>query len=193
MVEHQLTLAEQQQLLQLARQSLEAVVQQDPLPRPALELASLALQQPGASFVTLTIAGELRGCIGILEAHQPLVLDVIEHAAAAAVQDPRFPPVQPTELAQIRIEVSYLTPPTPLLYQRPEELLQKLRPGIDGLILKDGWRRATFLPQVWQKLPAPEDFLEHLCYKMGVAPQSWRLRRMEAWIYQVQEFAETEA
>ena len=106
-------------------------------------------------------------CIGALEAYQPLAEDVREHAIAAALEDPRFRPVDESELSRIRLEVSRLTAPHPLEYSSSEDLLAKLRPHVDGVILKDDYRRATFLPQVWEKIPDPVDFLDHLCAKMG--------------------------
>jgi AmmeMemoRadiSam system protein A len=182
--------AEKQSLLNLARESLECAIKTGKVPEFNLQSVTPRLQANGASFVTLTIDGELRGCIGALEAYQPLALDVREHAAAAALQDPRFPPVQVSELNAIKIEVSYLTAPAELQYSSPEELLAKLRPHVDGVILRDGFRRATFLPQVWEKIPDASDFLDHLCYKMGAEPALWRHRLLTVQIYQVEEFSE---
>jgi AmmeMemoRadiSam system protein A len=185
-----LTQAEQQTLLRLARQALELGVRGDKLPPlDSSELTPL-LQAEGASFVTLTVKGQLRGCIGALEPYQPLAEDVREHAIAAALQDPRFPPVRPDELAGIEIEISRLTPPQPLEYKQPEELLTILRPHVDGVVLSDGWRRATFLPQVWDKLSDPVDFLDNLCYKMGAAAGLWRQKHLTVLVYQVEEFHE---
>jgi len=185
-----LTTEEKQILLKLARQSIEAGVSlKDP---PALDPASLTpdLLAKGASFVTLTKHGALRGCIGALEPYQSLAADVREHAAAAALEDFRFPNVQESELAEIQIEVSRLTVPVPLDYKDPEDLLANLRPDVDGVILRDGWRRATFLPQVWEKLPDKAEFLANLCYKMGAAPDTWRKKHLEVLVYQVEEFHE---
>ena len=134
--------------------------------------------------------GDLRGCIGALEAYQPLAEDVREHAVAAALNDYRFPPVQVAELNGISLEVSRLTAPVPLEYTSPEDLVAKLRPGVDGVILRDGGRRATFLPQVWEKLPDAENFLANLCHKMGASPDLWRRKHLEVLTYQVEEFHE---
>jgi len=177
-------------LLQLARQALEKAVNGQPL--PPLDLKSLPprLCEMGASFVTLTRMGELRGCIGALEAYLPLAEDVREHAVAAALQDFRFPPVRPEELSEIQIEISRLTAPRNLDYDSPQELLERLCPKLDGVILRDGLRRATFLPQVWEKLPDAAVFLSHLCQKMGAPPDLWRVRKMEVQVYQVEEFHE---
>ena len=190
MAEDKLTTEEKQTLLHLARQALEMGVCGQKL--PPLDLASMSprLQEQGASFVTLTIHGNLRGCIGALEPYQPLAYDVREHAIAAALQDYRFPKVTPEELSQIEIEVSRLTIPVPLEYSTPEDLLAKLQPGIDGVLLRDGMRRATFLPQVWEKIPDPAEFLDNLCYKMGASPELWQKKHLDVLIYHVEEFHE---
>jgi len=185
-----LTLEEREFLLRLARQALELGVNSQPLPPLDLDATPTRLREPGASFVTLTRKGELRGCVGALEPYLPLAEDVREHAVAAALQDFRFPPVTPRELPEIEIEISRLTTPEPLDYTRPEELPSRIRPGIDGVVLRDGLRRATFLPQVWEKLPSPEDFLGHLCLKMGVDAAYWRYKKLQVSTYQVEEFHE---
>jgi AmmeMemoRadiSam system protein A len=186
-----LTEAEKQTLLRLAREAVECAASGRRL--PSLDASSLtpALAAPGASFVTLTKRGDLRGCLGALEAYQGLAEDVREHAVAAALQDFRFPPVREDELAEICIEVSRLTQPLPLEYAMPDDLLARLRPGVDGVILIDGpWRRATFLPQVWEKLPEPARFLDHLCEKMGLPAGTWRTRHLDVKVYEVEEFQE---
>jgi AmmeMemoRadiSam system protein A len=189
-MDDRLTPEEKLVLLKLARQALETGVQGFPL--PTLDLTSLtpALRAGGASFVTLTVGSELRGCIGALEPYQPLAEDVREHAVAAALEDYRFPQVQESELAKIAIEVSRLTVPVPLEYSGPDDLLGKLHPDVDGVILRDGSRRATFLPQVWEKIPDKAAFLANLCYKMGAAPDTWRRKHLEVLVYQVEEFHE---
>lgn len=190
MPEQRLSESERKLLLKLARQSLEAAVRKQPAPRIEDSDVSSRLKQPGASFVTLTIRGRLRGCVGALEPYQSLVEDVSEHAVAAGLQDFRFQPVQPEELNQIEIEISRLTVPQPLKYTTPESLVESLRPGIDGVVLRDGMRRATFLPQVWEKLSDPAEFLEHLCAKMGADPDLWRRKKLDVAVYQVEEFHE---
>jgi len=190
MTEARLTTEEKDILLKLARQALESGVLGEKMPLLDLESMPKRLRENGASFVTLTSGGNLRGCIGALEAYQPLAKDVCEHAVAAALQDFRFINVVPEELPKIKIEISYLTLPLPLEYDTPEDLLSKLRPGIDGVLLRDGTRRATFLPQVWEKLPNPAEFLDNLCYKMGAEIDLWRKKSLEVLIYQVEEFHE---
>lgn len=185
-----LTDQERSSLLRLARESIQAAVAGRPLPKlPEGEITE-ALRTPGASFVTLTIGGMLRGCIGALEAYQPLVDDVQEHAAAAALEDYRFHPVSSHEVPDLEIEISRLTPPLRLDYSDADDLMHRLRPGIDGVILRDGMRRATFLPQVWEKIPDAADFLSELCAKMGARFDLWRTRKLEVFVYQVEEFHE---
>jgi AmmeMemoRadiSam system protein A len=182
---------EKQLLLALARKALEAAANRQAPPEIANGDYPPRLFEAGASFVTLTQAsGELRGCIGALEAYLPLVEDVREHAAAAAVDDYRFAPVRPEEVDRLKIEISILSAPQPLEYANPEDLPGLLRPHIDGLTLRDGTRRATFLPQVWEKLPSREDFLNHLCQKMGLPGNLWRKKKLDAQVYQVEEFHE---
>jgi uncharacterized protein len=190
MMPDSLTPEERKYLLGLARQSITRAVNDQPL--PPIDSTSLTplLKENGASFVTLTEDGDLRGCIGALVPSQPLVEDVQYHAVAAALQDYRFPPVRPDELSVISIEISRLTLPQVLKYENPHDLLTLLRPKIDGVILKDGHRQATFLPQVWDQLPQPRAFLAHLCQKMGASSDLWERRLLEVSIYQVEEFHE---
>ena len=189
-MEGKLSLEEQRTLLHLAREAMECGVQGRKLPPLNESTLSPHLRKQGASFITLTIRGQLRGCIGALEAHQPLAADVREHAISAALEDPRFPPVREDELSRIQIEVSRLTRPEPLEYKDAADLLSKLKPHVDGVILRDGMRRATFLPQVWEKIPNPADFMNNLCYKMGVSDNTWRIKHLEVLVYQVEEFHE---
>jgi AmmeMemoRadiSam system protein A len=190
-MQEKLTPGEQTMLLRLAREAVERGVKGEEL--SPLDLASLPrrLCEEGASFITLTSHGQLRGCIGALDAYQSLAEDVREHALGAALKDPRFPPVREDELKGIRIEVSRLTPPVPIEYSDPQDLLSKLRPHVDGVILCEGpYRRSTFLPQVWAKIPDPAKFLCNLCYKMGAEPDLWRHKHLEVLTYQVEEFHE---
>ncbi len=131
------------------------------------------LREPGASFVTLNKHGELRGCIGSLEAHRPLVEDVAHNAYAAAFADPRFPPVSARELPALEYHISVLTPAVPMQFSSEADLLSQIRPGIDGLVLEDGWHRGTFLPAVWESLPDVTQFLHHLKLKAGLPVDYW--------------------
>ena len=147
------------------------------------------LAQKGAAFVTIQERGSLRGCIGSIIAHRPLIDDIIENAKAAAFSDPRFPPLTPKEFENITIEVSLLTTPKPLEYSDIDDLKSKIVPKEDGVILKYGLNQATFLPQVWEELPKFEDFFAHLCVKAGLAPNCLELYP-EVWVYKVEKFSE---
>lgn len=131
------------------------------------------LREPGASFVTLKLEGELRGCIGSIEARRPLGEDVARNAHAAAYRDPRFPAVTPEEALRLRIEVSVLSQREPLAVADERDALAALRPGIDGIYLEYEGLSSTFLPQVWESLPAPEDFLGELKRKAGLPRGFW--------------------
>ncbi len=131
------------------------------------------LREPGASFVTLTQRGDLRGCIGSLEAHRPLLEDVKANALAAALRDPRFPPLRASELAYTRVEISLLSPPQAIRFASEQDALTQLRPEVDGVIFEYGYHRSTFLPQVWEQLPDPETFLAQLKRKAGLPASFW--------------------
>jgi len=131
------------------------------------------LAEPGASFVTLTRQGELRGCIGTLEAHRPLGLDVRENAVAAAFRDPRFMPLTRVEFDEIRVEVSVLSPSEVLMVASEEHALATLRPNVDGVVFEYRHYRSTFLPQVWEQLPEPAEFMAHLKRKAGLPADFW--------------------
>ena len=131
------------------------------------------LLEPGASFVTLTRQGELRGCIGTLEAHRPLGIDVRENAVAAAFRDPRFMPLSREEFEAVRVEVSLLSPTEPLEARDESAALVALRPNVDGVVFEYGHYRSTFLPQVWEQLPEPAEFLAHLKRKAGLPADFW--------------------
>ncbi|MFA6409475.1 MAG: AmmeMemoRadiSam system protein A [Gammaproteobacteria bacterium] len=131
------------------------------------------LQENGAAFVTLELDGNLRGCIGSLEAYRPLVQDVAQNAFAAAFHDPRFSPLNTEEYPLITKHISVLSKPEPLLFTSEEDLIHKIRPNIDGLVLIEKGLRGTFLPAVWESLPNPHEFLRHLKMKAGLAPNYW--------------------
>lgn len=183
---------EKSHLLRIARNAVEAVVCGEKPPSIDLDNLPDQLKEKGASFVTLTIGDYLRGCIGTIDAFQPLALDVQEHAVGAATSDYRFPKVTENELPLITIEISYLTPKQRIEYQDHTDLLAKIVPGKDGIILKSGLQRATFLPQVWEKLPDPCDFFSHLSMKMGAFPDDWMTKHFEVYRYQVEKFSEVD-
>ena len=142
------------------------------------------------TFVTLTRNGNLRGCIGHIIPQESLIEGVRVNAVNAAFRDPRFPPLSSEEWKDVKIEVSILTEPKPLSYSGADDLLKKLRPGIDGVIISKGFYQATFLPQVWEQLPEKEDFLNHLCMKAGLSADAWKKGDLEVSTYQVQAFEE---
>lgn len=163
----------QKSLLDLAVNSIRLGLRSgEPLRVP---LASLApeLAEPRASFVTLEKRGELRGCIGSLEALRPLAFDIAVNAFAAAFRDPRFPPVMADELDRLDIHLSLLTPAEPIVASSDTDLIRQLEPGVDGLILQDGAQRGTFLPSVWDALPDPREFLMRLKRKAGLPVDHW--------------------
>lgn len=180
--------AEQGQiLLDFARRTIgfELGVKEKPVP-PDDSFFSREL----ATFVTLKIRSKLRGCIGNLTPMGSLLEGVRSNAINAAFHDSRFPALTEQEFSQIELHISILTTPEPLQYKDAEDLQNKLRPKVDGVILQDGRHRATFLPQVWDQLPTTEVFLGQLCIKAGLAKDSWRQGNFEIHTYQVQDFSE---
>jgi len=155
-------------------------------------VAHVLLDRPGATFVTLTKHGELRGCIGTLEPCRPLRHDVEENTLNAAFRDPRFTPLAAAELEVTRIEVSLLGVPAPLPIAGEDDLLQRLRPGVDGVVLAFRGRRATFLPQVWESLPEPREFIAALKHKAGLATGFWH-DEVRVSRYAVSKFSEADA
>lgn len=172
-------------LIILARDSIRyGLTHRIPLPVDLTEIPP-ELAEPRASFVTLTLAGRLRGCIGSLEAVRPLAEDVAHNAFAAAFRDRRFQPVEDWELDRLDIHLSLLTPAEPMVFSSEADLLGQLVPFEDGLILAEGHRRATFLPSVWESLPDAVDFLAHLKQKAGLAPDYWS-NSLGAWRYRTE-------
>ncbi len=159
-------------LAAVARREVVAAVRGEIYDLPA-EAASGRLGELGASFVTLHSAEKLRGCIGSIAARRALGEDVAANARAAALADVRFEPIAVDELSRLTIEISVLSPLSPLPSGTREELLAALRPGIDGLVLELGSRRATFLPAVWAQLPAARDFVVHLLRKADLPADLW--------------------
>jgi AmmeMemoRadiSam system protein A len=185
-----LSSTDRQYLLNLAREAIARQLHGEGA--PPIDAAALpeSLTRDGASFVTLTKRGDLRGCIGSLEPRRPLAEDVRENAISAAFHDPRFPPVSPKELDELRVEVSVLSTPQRVSYDGPDDLIAQLRSGVDGVVIESGWNRATFLPQVWEKLPDPDQFLEHLCRKAYLPATAYREPGLDVYTYQVEKFQE---
>ena len=165
--------ADQQSLLTLVEESLRYGLRHGAAPPVDSHAFSPALEGFGACFVTITKGGVLRGCIGSLAPHRALGIDASANAFDAGFVDPRFPPLTAAEWPELAISLSVLTPAEPFPVRDEADLLARLRPGIDGLILRDGTRRATFLPQVWEQLPDPKTFLAHLRRKAGLAADHW--------------------
>ncbi len=180
---------ERKLLLELARNSLAAAAGGEKAPTVPAGISE-NLRQPRACFVTLTIDGQLRGCIGSLRPEEPLAEAVIRRARSAALEDPRFSPVRPDEVQRIHIEISVLSLPRPLEFKSPEDLLAKLRPGVDGVVLSVGPGQATYLPQVWKEIPSKEEFLGSLSRKAGLSESAWRSPEAKVETYQVEAFEE---
>lgn len=184
-----LALPQRRHLLTLARQSIRHGLETGRAPSLDTSAEPPELLVRRAAFVTLELDGQLRGCIGHLEATQPLALDVSDNAFAAAFQDPRFPPVSARELDPLSIKISVLTPAMELSFADEATLLAGIEPGIDGLILADAGRRGTFLPSVWEQLPEPRDFLRRLKEKAGLPADHWS-RNLRVWRYRTESFGE---
>jgi AmmeMemoRadiSam system protein A len=176
-------------LLSWARKSVASAVETGSAPSVDIAREScMAICDPGASFVTLRHRDALRGCIGTLEPHRALLIDVVENAVASALRDPRFDPVREEELPQLSLHISVLGPSEPMEFADTKALLDQLRPGVDGLILQQGARRATFLPAVWESLPRPEEFFAALLGKARIG--TIEPGKLMAWRYQTESFAE---
>lgn len=192
--DHRLSQEQGQLLVKLARQTLlqhfAKQTAQDEIDSLNDRLKAPCFNQSCGTFVTLKIDGHLRGCIGNLTSSDSLVSGVRRNTINAAFHDPRFSPLSASELDQITIEISILSNPRPLSYQDAADLLKKLRPNIDGVIIRKQFASATFLPQVWEQLPEPQDFLKHLCMKAGLPADAWQHSRLEVSTYQVQYFEE---
>jgi AmmeMemoRadiSam system protein B/AmmeMemoRadiSam system protein A len=181
-------------LIRLARQT---ICDKLGIVRPDLQadIPADTFDDPGyqkrcGTFVTLKKNGRLRGCIGSLSADKSVFEGIRQNAVHAAFRDPRFPPLAAREFPELQIEVSILTEPKPLKYENADDLVNKLRVNVDGVIIRKGSAGATFLPQVWEQLPRTEDFLSHLCLKAGLSADTWRKSHLEVLTYQVQYFEE---
>jgi AmmeMemoRadiSam system protein A len=183
--------AQRATLMDVARRSIEHGLASG---QPLVVIPSeyhLDLKAVRASFVTLQKNGQLRGCIGHLEAVQPVVVDVAENAFAAAFRDPRFSPLTAAEWPDVDVHLSLLTTPERMRFSDEADLIGQIRAGEDGLILQDGPNRGTFLPSVWESLPNPVDFLIHLKRKAGLAANHWS-DRVEVYRYHTESFGESE-
>jgi AmmeMemoRadiSam system protein A len=190
MEKERLTREQGEYLLKLARQTIERELFSRRDANGDEEDLPAVFNERRGTFVTLTERGSLRGCIGHIVPQGTLLEGVRENAINAAFRDPRFHPMRAEEWENVRIEVSILTNPEPLSYSDAEDLLMKLRPGVDGLIIKKGFHQATFLPQVWDQLPDKKEFLMHLCFKAGLEGDAWKGGDLEVSTYQAQAFEE---
>ncbi len=183
---------ERKVLLDLARRTLTDVTANPSSQGPEVDAKSFSAQlaEKKGCFVTLTKKGALRGCIGHILPREALCQAVVDNARNAALLDPRFNPVRPDEVGEIKIEISVLTEPQPLAFTSPEDLLSKLNPNQDGVVLRIGGRTATFLPQVWEQIPDKVEFLGHLSEKAGCPPSAWRGQGASVSIYHAECFAE---
>jgi len=177
-------------LLKLARKVIEQNSKNDIIPSKEIDQLSSVLKEKRGCFVTLTKNHNLRGCIGYILPIAPLYKAVIDNAYSAAFSDPRFPPVSKDEANNLHLEISVLSVPEKLDYNGKEDLLKKLIPLKDGVIIKKGFNSATFLPQVWEQLPKKDDFLGHLCLKSGLSPNEWEKGTLEIEIYHAEVFEE---
>ncbi len=181
---------EGRELIKLARNTIEArLLGREAAPEEGVELSPKFSDKRG-TFVTLTMEGALRGCIGHIVPQESILEGVKENALNAAFRDPRFRPLSRGEWDRVKVEVSILTQPQPLEYEDPADLLRKLRKDVDGVIIRKGYHQATFLPQVWEQLPDKAAFLEHLCLKAGLSGEAWKQGDLEVLTYQVQAFEE---
>ncbi|HEU5069492.1 MAG TPA: AmmeMemoRadiSam system protein A [Verrucomicrobiae bacterium] len=185
-----LTEPERAFLLELARRTLQEQCVSGRSPDVDPTAVALSLRQPRACFVTLLKHGELRGCVGNLQPREPLYLAVMHNAAGAAFRDNRFAPVSLEEIQALHIEISILGEPVKATLRSPEDLLGQLRPGVDGVILKVRGRTATFLPQVWEKVSGPVEFMEALAHKAMLPGSAWRDPTAVVMTYQVEHFEE---
>lgn len=185
-----LTLGEQKYLLTLARNTITNYLSGKPIQKLAKTKLSPALIEKRGCFVTLEKKGNLRGCIGYIQPVKSLCECVMENAVHAATQDPRFPEVNFDELQAITIEISVLTVPEPLEIKNRKTLLQVLVPGRDGVILSNGWKKSTFLPQVWEYFVDKESFLNALCEKGGMPRGCWEDEDTEILTYHAEVFKE---
>lgn len=182
---------DKQQLLSFARSTILAKLK-NALTVKTPQSKSVVFSQKRGCFVTLHKKGALRGCIGTIEPTTELVQCIQENALNAAFHDPRFSPLTKHEVASVNIEISILTVPQKLVFNNEADLLQQLKPHVHGVILSCDWRRATFLPQVWEQLPDKRSFLEQLCRKAGLKGLCWKEEQTEVAIYEVEYFSEEE-
>ncbi|MDF1592575.1 MAG: AmmeMemoRadiSam system protein A [Desulfobacterales bacterium] len=181
---------DRQVLLKLARSAILAELLKDRNSIIKPKDISPLLKEKRGCFVTLHKCGSLRGCIGTIDPTTALISSVEENAINAAFRDPRFSPLEREEINAIDIEISVLTVPREIKFRDSEDLKKQIIPGVHGVILSQGYRRSTFLPQVWEQLPKKEDFLEHLCLKGGMSRSAWQDTHTRVEVYEAEYFSE---
>lgn len=186
-----LTVLEAEALLRIARQAVIEATRGRKNWRPTtFDLPRGPLREPGASFVTLHTYGRLHGCIGSVEPRSPLAIDVAKNAQSAALLDPRFPPLAVAEVDDTEIEVSVLSPMQPVVYTGLDDLCRRVRPEIDGVLVERGWQRGLLLPQVWEQLPTPYDFLVHVALKAGASVTLFTQPDTHVYVFQVHSYVQ---
>lgn len=185
-----LTVLEAEALLQIARQAVVEATRGRRNWRPHTSDLPHCLRQPGASFVTLHTDGRLHGCIGSVEARSPLAADVAKNAQGAALFDPRFPPLTVAEVDDTEIEVSVLSPMQPVAYTGLDDLCRTVRPAIDGVLVERGWQRGLLLPQVWEQLPNPHDFLAQVALKASARLMIFTQPDTHVYVFQVHSYVQ---
>jgi len=186
------TQTDNQILLSLARETIERKSREDWLSDEERNRLSPSMREKRGGFVTIHKSGALRGCIGYILPIMELYRTVIDNAYNAAYGDPRFPPLNPDEYNEIDIEISILSVPEQLKYSGSDDLLDKLVPLVDGIIISKGGSSATFLPQVWEQLPDKKEFLQHLCMKAGLSPNEWQSGLLNVERYHAEIITEKE-
>jgi len=180
-----------EQLFDIARTALrKTIIEDDHRWQPDLAHLPDPLRQPAATFVTLHTDGKLHGCIGSVEPRLPMAWDVAKNAIAAARHDPRFPVLRSEELDRTAVEVSILSPMQEVSYRTMNDLLDKIRPGVDGVMVERGWQRGLLLPQVWEQIPDPLEFLGHVALKAGASPDIYLAPDAKVYIFQVHSFTQ---
>jgi len=184
------SISEQRWLLALARQSIGHYLKWKKLITEKEDTFPASFLEKRGVFVTLTIEKALRGCVGNIKPVYPLYKGVMDNALKAAFDDPRFLPLSIEEFNLTELEISVLSKPIPLQYNGADDLLNKLKPEIDGVIIRKGFYASTFLPQVWEQIRKPNDFLSHLCAKAGLNPFEWKMGDLNVETYQAEAFYE---
>jgi AmmeMemoRadiSam system protein A len=187
---NKLTDQEGKYLIEVARKTIEQELSGVKAENNEGEMVSPKFSEKRGTFVTLIIHKNLRGCIGYITPPGTILEGIKQNAISAAFSDTRFNPLSKKEWGDVKIEISILTSPTPLDYSDADDLLKKIRPDIDGVIIRKGYYNATFLPQVWEQVPDKKEFFTHLCLKAGMDGNEWKKGKLEVYTYQVQAFEE---